>query len=100
MLSGWLYYAACGAGMPAAGYDKSGRARIRCFGSVDNGTCPDPKPFYLDLVEKTVVNGLKRDPVHPDVIADYGAEHNARQTPIPFVLEALGCRPVKMHSNS
>ncbi|MER8405687.1 recombinase family protein [Mesorhizobium sp. M1307] len=71
MLSGLLRCGACGAGMSSNGKDKSRRIRIRCSAATENGTCPDPKTFYLDTVENAVLNGLTAEMRHPDVIAQY-----------------------------
>jgi hypothetical protein len=71
MLSGLLRCGACGAGMSTNGRDKSGRVRIRCSAATESGTCPDPKTFYLDIVETAVLAGLKAEMRHPHVIAEY-----------------------------
>jgi site-specific DNA recombinase len=71
MLSGLLRCGTCGAGMSTNGKDRSGRIRIRCSAAAESGTCPDPKTFYLDTVEKAVLNGLTTEMRHPDVIAEF-----------------------------
>jgi site-specific DNA recombinase len=71
ILSGLLRCGTCGAGMSTNGKDKSGRIRIRCSAATESGTCPDPKTFYLDTVEKAVLNGLTAEMRHPDVIAEF-----------------------------
>ena len=71
LLSGLLRCGTCGAGMSTNGKDKSGRIRIRCSAATESDTCPDPKTFYLDTVEKAVLNGLTAEMRHPDVIAEY-----------------------------
>ena len=71
ILSGLLRCGTCGAGMSTNGKDRSGRIRIRCSAAAESGTCPDPKTFYLDTVEKAVLNGLRTEMRHPDVIAEY-----------------------------
>ena len=71
ILSGLLRCGTCGAGMSTNGKDKSGRIRIRCSAATESGTCPDPKTFYLDTVEKAVLSGLTAEMRHPDVIAEY-----------------------------
>ncbi len=71
MLSGLLRCGTCGAGMSTNGKDKSGCIRIRCSADTESGTCPDPKTFYLDTVEKAVLSGLTAEMRHPDVIAEY-----------------------------
>jgi site-specific DNA recombinase len=57
--------------MSSNGKDKSGRIRVRCSAATESGTCSDPKTFYLDTVEKAVLNGLTAEMRHPDVIAEY-----------------------------
>lgn len=67
ILSGLLKCEACGAGMTACGKDRSGRVRIRCSAARESGTCPDPKTFYLDAVERVVIDALAaelRSPEH------------------------------------
>jgi DNA invertase Pin-like site-specific DNA recombinase len=58
LLSGLLKCGCCGAGMSAKGTDKSGRVRIRCSAAAESGICPDPASFYLDTIERLVVDTL------------------------------------------
>lgn len=69
--SGLLRCGACGSGMSTNGKDKSGRVRIRCSAATESGTCPDPKTFYLETVERAVLSGLSAELRHPRVIAEY-----------------------------
>ena len=71
ILSGLLRCGACSSGMSTNGRDKSGRIRIRCSAATESGTCPDPKTFYLETVEKAVLSGLSAELRHPEVIAEY-----------------------------
>jgi site-specific DNA recombinase len=71
ILSGLLRCGGCGGGMSASGKDKSGRRRIYCTANRESGTCPDPKTFYLDLVEEAVLSGLRRELRHPAVFTEY-----------------------------
>jgi site-specific DNA recombinase len=71
ILSGLLRCGACGSGMSTNGRDKSGRIRIRCSAATESGTCPDPKTFYLETVEKAVLSGLSAELRRPEVIAEY-----------------------------
>jgi site-specific DNA recombinase len=71
ILSGLLRCDGCGGGMSVSGKDKSGRRRIYCTAHRESGTCPDPKTFYLVLVEEAVLSGLRRELKHPAVIAEY-----------------------------
>ncbi|GGC91362.1 recombinase family protein [Chelatococcus reniformis] len=77
MLSGLLRCGCCGAGMSTNGKDKSGRIRIRCSAAAENGTCPDPKTFYLIAVENAVLEGLRAELSHPKVLAEYVREFHA-----------------------
>jgi DNA invertase Pin-like site-specific DNA recombinase len=71
LLSGLLRCGACGAGMSVNGVDKSGRIRVRCTAKAESGTCPDARTFYLDVVERAVLEGLKAELTTPDMIAEY-----------------------------
>jgi site-specific DNA recombinase len=71
MLSGLLRCGTCGAGMSTNGEDKSARVRIRCSAAKESGTCSDGKTFYLDVVEKAVLGGLRAEMRAPKVIAEY-----------------------------
>lgn len=71
ILSGLLRCGACGSGMSTNGKDKSGRIRIRCSAATESGTCPDPKTFYLETVERAVLSGLSAELRHPRVITEY-----------------------------
>jgi hypothetical protein len=57
--------------MSVNGVDKSGRIRIRCTAKAESGTCPDARTFYLDTVERAVLDGLKSELTTPDMIAEY-----------------------------
>lgn len=77
MLSGLLKCGSCGSGMCVQGPDKSGRPRIRCSAHVNKGTCPGPFTAYLDEVETQVLDSLKEELEHPDVIASFLAGYHA-----------------------
>jgi hypothetical protein len=55
LLSGLLRCASCGGGMSTFGADRSGRKRLRCTRTYESGDCPDPQTFYLETVERTVL---------------------------------------------
>lgn len=78
-LSGLLRCGACGAGMSTMGTDKSGRVRIRCSGHKERGDCPDPATFYLDTVEKAVLDQLAAEMRHPALLAEYAREYHAER---------------------
>jgi site-specific DNA recombinase len=71
MLSGLIRCAACGGGMSVKGKDKSDRYRIVCSRHRDCRACPDPQTLYLDKVEQTVVDALRRELAHPKLLVDY-----------------------------
>jgi hypothetical protein len=71
LLSGMLRCGACGAGMSVNGVDRSGRTRIRCTAYAESGVCPNPRTFYLDTVERAVVDGLKAELTTPEMIVEY-----------------------------
>ncbi|API60902.1 recombinase family protein [Tardibacter chloracetimidivorans] len=79
ILSGLLRCGACGAGMSTMGKDKSGRTRIRCTAQAERGDCPDPATFYLDTVEKAVLDGLRGELVHPTIMTEYVREYHAER---------------------
>lgn len=80
LLSGLLRCGSCGAGMGRCGVDKSGRTRIRCSAATESGVCPQPKTFYLDVIERAVVSGLKGELRAPTVLAEYvRTYHEERQ---------------------
>ena len=67
--------------MSVSGADKSGRRRIYCTTHRESSSCPDPKTFYLVLVEETVISALRRELTHPAVFAEYAktyAEERSR----------------------
>jgi hypothetical protein len=80
LLSGLLRCGACGAGMSVNGVDKSGRIRVRCTAKAESGTCPDARTYYLDTVERAILDGLKSELTAPDMIAEYvRAYHEERK---------------------
>lgn len=79
LFSGLLRCGACGGGMSSFGADRSGRRRIRCTASTERGTCPAPRTFYLDAVETLVLDTLKAELRHPEVIAEYVRTYHAER---------------------
>lgn len=71
LLSGLLKCGACGSGLSTNGKDKSGKVRVRCTSAAENGTCPDPKTFYLEPIERTVISAMKEELTHPKLIIEY-----------------------------
>jgi hypothetical protein len=79
ILSGLLRCAACGSGMSTNGKDKAGRIRIRCSAHAESGMCPDPATFYLAIVERAVLSGLRRELRHPEAIAEWVKTYHAER---------------------
>jgi site-specific DNA recombinase len=79
ILSGLLRCGCCGGGMSTKGKDKSGRVRLECSNARENGTCPEPRTFYLDQVEDTVLNGLRAELKNPQVLSEYVCEYHAER---------------------
>lgn len=79
LLSGLIKCGACGAGMAAAGKDKSGRTRLRCSAHTNSGSCPAPKTFYLDLIEGMVLESLTHHLKDPDLMAAFLEEYQAER---------------------
>jgi site-specific DNA recombinase len=79
LFSGLLRCAACGGGLSAAGVDKSQRRRLRCSTDKESGTCPAPATFYLDVIERRVLDRLRDELREPDVLAAYVKEYHAER---------------------
>jgi site-specific DNA recombinase len=92
ILSGLLRCGTCGAGMSTNGKDKSGRIRIRCSAATESGTCPDPKTFYLDTVEKAVLSGLTAELRHPHAIAEYVRSYHEERKRLTATADAKRSR--------
>jgi site-specific DNA recombinase len=71
LLSGLLRCASCGSGMSTFGADRSGRKRLRCTRTYESGDCLDPQTFYLETVERTVLEALRAELSDPRVITEY-----------------------------
>lgn len=71
ILSGLLKCGRCGGGMSIHDRYKSGAIRIRCTRATEGGTCDNQKKYRLDRIETAVVNGLREQLAHPDLLAEY-----------------------------
>ena len=76
VLSGLLRCAACGGGMAVQGADKSGRKRLYCSTHRESNSCPAPQTFYLDTVERVVLDRLQEEFRKPVVISEYVKEYH------------------------
>lgn len=79
LLSGLLRCGSCGSGMTTMGTDKSGRYRIVCSAHRESRSCSNPKTFYLDTVERLVLDTLAQELKHPNLIAAYIEEYVAER---------------------
>jgi site-specific DNA recombinase len=85
LLSGLLRCAACGGGLAVSGSSTDGRQRLRCSRHIESRSCPAPKTFYREAVEKLVLDALQgelRQPAaFPEFVREYQAERRrlARQ---------------------
>jgi DNA invertase Pin-like site-specific DNA recombinase len=70
LLSGLLRCSHCGGGMSA--HDRDGDAiRIRCSRSKESATCCNNRKYRLDKIERAVIDGLRGQLLHPDLLAEY-----------------------------
>ena len=85
ILSGLIRCGACGSGMSMHDH-MAGRPRIRCSANRESGTCENGRRYYLDRIERAVVEGLRDVFDQPDVIAEY--VHTYRETKRNEIAEA------------
>ncbi|MDP1628816.1 MAG: recombinase family protein [Parvibaculum sp.] len=80
ILSGLLRCGGCGGGMSTYGGDRTKRTRVMCSRHRESRSCPAPRSFYVDTVEKAVLGGLRAELEDPAVIAEYvRAYHEERK---------------------
>lgn len=75
VLSGPLKCGCCSSGMPVKDTRK-GKQRIQCTQMKEAGTCDHRRVYDLDMVERTVFDGLKANLTTPDLIAAYVETYN------------------------
>ncbi|WP_193747162.1 zinc ribbon domain-containing protein, partial [Leisingera sp. ANG-M6] len=66
LLSGLLKCGACG-----GGYSIVGKAHFGCASARNKGTCSNRLTIRRDRLEDRVLNGLKDQLLHPDLIAEF-----------------------------
>jgi site-specific DNA recombinase len=71
LLSGLLRCGSCGSGMSVHDRDKTGKTRIRCSTVRESGACDHARVYYLEAVERVVVDGLRQELRDPRLIAEY-----------------------------
>lgn len=76
LLSGLLRCKCCGGGMSVK--DRSaGRLRVQCTQQKEGGSCGNRTAYYLDRIEKAVLEGLRERLANREAIAAYVREYNA-----------------------
>ncbi|WP_114189285.1 zinc ribbon domain-containing protein [Microvirga aerophila] len=69
LLSQLLKCPACGGGMSSYGVEKkTGKIRIGCSTHKESKSCLDPRTFYLEWIEGTVLETLRRGLKEPAII--------------------------------
>jgi hypothetical protein len=54
--------------MSTGSADKSGRVRVRCSTHRESNTCPDPRTYYLDQIERAVLEVLRSELQAPEQV--------------------------------
>lgn len=70
LLSGLLRCGVCGSGMSVHDTN-AGRTRVRCSRVRESGSCSNHRIVYLDRIERAVVDGVRQNLAHPDLMAEY-----------------------------
>lgn len=78
LLSGLLRCGTCGGAMVTSGKVR-GRPQIICSASKESGTCPNGRRTFVDLVEHTVIRGLREQLSDPAAMARYIETFNAKR---------------------
>ncbi|MFZ2490207.1 MAG: recombinase family protein [Thermoanaerobaculia bacterium] len=91
VLSGLLKCGCCGSGMSVKDTRK-GKQRIQCTQMKEAGTCDHRRVYDLDLVERTVFDGLKANLTTPDLIAAYVETYNEERKRLAASLIATRSR--------
>ena len=76
LLSGLLKCSVCGSSIVASG-SNHGRRVGMCTRARESGSCDNRRVVYLDLIETAVIEGLKGQLLHPQVIAEAAREYHA-----------------------
>lgn len=70
LLSGLLRCGGCGGAMSIAGADRSG-PRIQCSAYKEAGSCSNSARYYVEKIERLVVDSLRTQLSDPDLIGEY-----------------------------
>src|SRR5690606_21901329 len=81
LLSGLLKCGCCGGGMTIIGADRSG-PRIMCSTHKESRSCTNGARYYIERVERLVVDALRVQLADPDLIAEYVAAYRQEREAI------------------
>lgn len=70
LLSGLLRCGACGSGMAVLGSDRSG-PRVRCSRNRESGSCKNAARYYLEKIERLVLDRLKVQIDNPALMGQF-----------------------------
>jgi site-specific DNA recombinase len=70
LLSGLLRCGTCGSGMAMTGCDRSG-PRIRCSRNRESGSCSNSAKYYIDKIERLVLDRLKNQIDNPKLMGQF-----------------------------
>jgi len=71
LLSGLLKCGVCG-----AGYSKISQQHYSCSAARDRGTCGNGLTMRRDIIEASVLSGLRTHLMHPDLVKEFVAEYH------------------------
>jgi site-specific DNA recombinase len=74
LLAGLLRCGSCGSGMPLCGSDRSG-PRIMCSRHRESGSCDNSSKYYVDKIERMVLDRLKTQIDNPKLMGEYIAAY-------------------------
>lgn len=75
LLSGLIRCGCCGGPMTIHGKGRNDRRRITCSRAKESGKCKETRRIYLDVVERTVVGGLRQRLDNPEALALFVREY-------------------------
>ncbi|PWE57587.1 recombinase family protein [Metarhizobium album] len=78
LLSGLLKCGKCGGGLSIVGADRSG-PRVVCSTHKESGTCDNNARYYVEKIERKVIDTLRMQFADTDVIDAYVKEYEAEQ---------------------
>lgn len=70
LLSGLLRCGCCGGGMTITGRDRSG-PRVQCSAFRESGSCSNGARYYVEKIERLVVDALRIQLANPRLVAEY-----------------------------